>query len=95
MTKLHRVTQTTAPSATSSFPKHHHRRSFHHLPGQPVPMSNRPFWEEIPPKIQHTPPPAQLRAISSYPVSRCLVKSLTPPRLHPPARELRERADPP
>ncbi|PKU29473.1 protein diaphanous hypothetical protein [Limosa lapponica baueri] len=58
-------------------PQHHIYPSFkylqgwqlHHFPGQPVPMLDNPFSEEIFPNIQSKPPLAQLEAISSCPVA--------------------------
>jgi len=58
-------------------PKCHIYTSFKYLqgwrlnqfPGQPVPTFDKPFSEEIFPNIQSKPPPEQLEAISSYPIT--------------------------
>ena len=39
------------------------------LPGQPVPMLDKPFGEEIFPNIQSKPPLAQLEAVSCCPIA--------------------------
>ena len=49
-------------------------RWLNHFPGQPVPMLDNPFGEEIFPNIQSKPPLAQPEAISSYPTTCYLEK---------------------
>jgi len=44
----------------------------HHLPGQPVPMSDHSSSKEIFPNIQSKPPLTQLEAIASCPITRYL-----------------------
>ncbi|KAJ7400308.1 hypothetical protein BTVI_106655 [Pitangus sulphuratus] len=56
MTKHHVVNLTT-------FLKHH--------PGQPIPMPNYPFCEELLPDVQPKPPLAQLKTVSSCPAASC------------------------
>jgi len=41
----------------------------HHLPGQPVPMSDHSFSKEIFPNIQSKPPLMQPEAISSHAIA--------------------------
>ncbi|KAK4830127.1 LOW QUALITY PROTEIN: hypothetical protein QYF61_008554 [Mycteria americana] len=72
----------------SHVPKHHIYMSFkylqgwghNHFPGQPVPMLDHPFGEEIFPNIQSKPPLAQLEAISSRPIT-CYLGEETDPHL--------------
>ncbi|KAK4827926.1 hypothetical protein QYF61_022374 [Mycteria americana] len=51
-----------------------------HFPGQPVPMLDNPFAEEIFPNIQSKPLLAQLEAISSFPIT-CYLGEETDPHL--------------
>ncbi|KAK4807134.1 hypothetical protein QYF61_018475 [Mycteria americana] len=51
-----------------------------HFPGQPVPMLDNPFSEEIFPNIQSKPPLVQLEAISSRPIT-CYLGEETDPHL--------------
>jgi len=41
----------------------------HHLPGQPIPMSDHSFSKEIFPNIQSKPSLTQLEAIASRPIA--------------------------
>ncbi|KAK4826361.1 LOW QUALITY PROTEIN: hypothetical protein QYF61_007955, partial [Mycteria americana] len=50
----------------------------HHFPGQPLPMIENPFCEEIFPNIQSKPLLPQLEAISSCPIT-CYLGDLPPP----------------
>ncbi|KAK4814695.1 LOW QUALITY PROTEIN: hypothetical protein QYF61_025521 [Mycteria americana] len=59
-----------------------------HFPGQPVPMLDNPFSNEIFPNIQSKPPLAQLEAISSCPITSYLGEETDPTSLHPPFRQL-------
>ncbi|KAK4808831.1 hypothetical protein QYF61_001339 [Mycteria americana] len=60
----------------------------HHCPGQPVPMLDNPFSEEIFPNIQSKPPLPQLEAISSRPITCYLGEETDPTSPHPPFRQL-------
>ncbi|KAK4826396.1 hypothetical protein QYF61_008067 [Mycteria americana] len=51
-----------------------------HFPGQPLPMLDNPFGEELFPNIQSKPPLAQLEAISSRPIT-CYLGEETDPHL--------------
>ncbi|KAK4825774.1 hypothetical protein QYF61_002337 [Mycteria americana] len=51
-----------------------------HFPGQPVPMLDNPFSEVKFPNIQFKPPPVQLEAISSCPIT-CYLGEETNPHL--------------
>lgn len=64
-----------------SFPCHLQERRLHHLPGQPVPMSDHPFYEEILSSVQHRPPLEQLEALSPRPVAGSLGAEPDPPGL--------------
>jgi len=44
-------------------------RQLNHFPGQPVPVPDHSFSKEIIPNIQSRPPPMQLEAIASHPIS--------------------------
>ncbi|KAK4814190.1 hypothetical protein QYF61_012427 [Mycteria americana] len=48
-----------------------------HFPGQPVPMLDNPFGEEIFPNIQSKPPLAQLEAIFSRPITCYLLQNIS------------------
>lgn len=63
---------------TSSNPS----RWLHHLPGQPVPMSDNLFHEERFANIQPKPPPVQLEADPSCPIT-CYLGGKTNPHLSP------------
>ncbi|KAK4810277.1 hypothetical protein QYF61_015307 [Mycteria americana] len=52
----------------------------HHFPGQPVPMLDNPFSEEIFPNTQSKPLLTQLEAISSHPIT-CYLGEETDPHL--------------
>ena len=72
----------TPPCLLNHVPKCHiytvfeHLRGwgFHHLPGQPVAMSDHSFSIEIFPNIQSEPPLMQLEAFASYPIASWLVE---------------------
>ncbi|KAK4816070.1 hypothetical protein QYF61_011294, partial [Mycteria americana] len=73
-------------SPLNHVPKHHIYMYFknlrglqlNHFPGQPVPVLDNPFTEEIFPNIQSKPPLAQLEAISSCPITCYLGKETDP-----------------
>jgi len=50
------------------FHEHLQGRTFHHLPGQPVPTHHPSFGEEIVPNTQPEPPLVQFKAINSHPI---------------------------
>ncbi|KAK4809926.1 LOW QUALITY PROTEIN: hypothetical protein QYF61_023413 [Mycteria americana] len=62
----------------------------HHCPGQPVPVLENPFGEEIFPNIQSKPPLEQLEAISSRPITCDLGEETDPTSLQPPFRPFDE-----
>ncbi|KAK4823743.1 hypothetical protein QYF61_006012 [Mycteria americana] len=57
-----------------------HGWRLNHFPGQPVPMLDNPFSEVKFPNIQSKPPPVQLEAISSPPIT-CYLGEETDPHL--------------
>ncbi|KAK4812905.1 LOW QUALITY PROTEIN: hypothetical protein QYF61_027299 [Mycteria americana] len=73
-------------------PEHHIYTSFkylqgwglNHFPGQPGPMLDNPFGEEIFPNIQSKPPLTQLEAISSCPMACYLGEETDTTWLQPP-----------
>jgi len=60
--------------------------SLNHFPGQPVPVLDNIFSEEIFPYIQSKPPLAQLEAVSSHPVTSYLGEETVTTSLQPPFR---------
>ncbi|KAK4808949.1 LOW QUALITY PROTEIN: hypothetical protein QYF61_013583, partial [Mycteria americana] len=60
------------------------------FPGQPVPMLDNPFSEEIFPNIQSKPPLPQLEAIASSPITCYLGEETDPTSLQPPFRPFDE-----
>ncbi|KAK4806266.1 hypothetical protein QYF61_013410 [Mycteria americana] len=82
------VSLTLTSPPLNHVPKHHIYMAFkylqgwrlNHFPGQPVPMLDNPFGEEIFPNIQSKPPLAQLEAISSPPIT-CYLGEETDPHL--------------
>jgi len=55
-----------------------------HLPGQPIPIPDHSFSKEIFPAIQSIPPPMQLEAIASRPVTSYREQRPAPASLQPP-----------
>ena len=64
--------------------EHIQGRWLHHLPGQPVPLPHRSYWEEILPNIQPEPHLMQLNTITSCPITVTWEKRPTPTSLQPP-----------
>jgi len=60
------------------FLEHPQGQWLHHLPGQPVPMPDCSFWEEMSPNFQPEAPLVQLEAIPSCPITSYLWEEAEP-----------------
>ena len=61
-------------SATSTRLLNTSRDGDDHFPGQPGPMLDNPFGEEIFPDVQSKPPLVQLEAVSFHPITSYLIE---------------------
>ena len=97
----HDFTQSNCPTYQQYFPLHRvpqyniwmfleHLQGWwlHHLPGQPIPVMDHSFGEEILPNIQPEPFLVQLEAVPSCPAAVTWEKRPTPTSPQPPFRQL-------